>query len=380
MIEIETRGSHLAGDDRTGISGATPATGTAVPPAPLLRHLVVEPGVAGAEPSAVPTPAGPALAAAVAASPDNRAAHVIEVRAAAASGPPVVLLHGLGGLAEEILAPLMPLAARHRLLALDRPGYGSSAPQPADELAPDRQADWVAAVLESLDVGPAIVVAHSFGASVALWLARSHPQRVAGLVLLAPFCRPTQPASKPLLRLATMPAIGRPVRWAIPQVAPWLAGRVLASSFAPDPVPPHMLRLPFAVAVQPPAVLAMAAELRGFNPAMERFAAPARPIDCRTVVIWGGRDRVTPWPHHGAWLMPQLGWGSAVELPAVGHMIQHLRPDVVAGAVAEVAASCGRLGRLMHRVRRAAGRAVRSTSRHIRSQARTGSTCQMRSQ
>lgn len=263
--------------------------------------------------------------------PDG-AARVLE----AGSGPPVVLLHGLSSLAEEIMAPLLDLSGGHRLLAIDRPGYGGSAPQPADRMAPDRQAEWLADVLDALAVERPVIVAHSFASSIALCLALSRPDRIAGLVLLGPFCRPTPPSARPLLRVASRRRLGWPVRWALPQVAPFLAARSLAATFAPDPVPDHVLQLPFAVAVQPGAVMAMAAELNGFNPAMEAAAERLHEIACPTVVIAGDCDRIAPFEHHGDWLTARLAHCTTVRVEGRGHMVHHVRPTAVLHAVERV--------------------------------------------
>ncbi|RAI45522.1 alpha/beta fold hydrolase [Rhodoplanes roseus] len=266
---------------------------------------------------------------------EGGAAHVI----VSGAGAPVLLLHGLGGLAEEVMAPLVNPGEGHRLLAIDRPGYGGSEPQPACRMGPDRQADWLACVIARLDIGAPVVVAHSFGAAVGLWLAHRHPDCVKGLVLVAPFCRPTRPARMPLLRLAAMERLGRPLRWALPQLAPLIAGRKLAAAFAPDAVPPHVKRLPFAVAAQPGAVLAMAAELRGFNAAMADLGERLHEVTCPAVVIGGERDPVAPFDLHGEWLRARLPRCTVLRVADAGHMIHHVRPRTITRAIDRVSAA-----------------------------------------
>jgi pimeloyl-ACP methyl ester carboxylesterase len=80
--------------------------------------------------------------------PQGQRAHCVELGPAAA--PLALLVHGLGGLAEEISAPLEQplLAAGFRVLAVDRPGYGASDPQPANAMGPSAQAAWLARLLE----------------------------------------------------------------------------------------------------------------------------------------------------------------------------------------------------------------------------------------
>jgi pimeloyl-ACP methyl ester carboxylesterase len=98
------------------------------------------------------------------------------------SGPPLVLVHGLGGAASNWteLAPL--LATRHRLLVPDLPGHGGSSALPAvSGLEP--YADRVALVAEREGMLPAPVVGHSLGGMVVLRLALRRPDDVQAIVL-----------------------------------------------------------------------------------------------------------------------------------------------------------------------------------------------------
>jgi pimeloyl-ACP methyl ester carboxylesterase len=97
-------------------------------------------------------------------------------------GPPLLLVHGLGGAASNWteLAPL--LARRHRLLVPDLPGHGgSSALSGVSGLEP--YADRVALVAEREGMLPAPVVGHSLGGSVVLRLALRRPGDVQAIVL-----------------------------------------------------------------------------------------------------------------------------------------------------------------------------------------------------
>jgi pimeloyl-ACP methyl ester carboxylesterase len=101
-----------------------------------------------------------------------------------AGGPPIVLLHGLGGSSSNwaLLAP--ELARRRRVLVLDLPGHGGSPPLPAAPgLGP--YADAVAAVLEREHLASVDLVGHSFGGLVSIRLAVRRPELVRGLVLAA---------------------------------------------------------------------------------------------------------------------------------------------------------------------------------------------------
>jgi len=99
-------------------------------------------------------------------------------------GPPLLLVHGLGGAASNWteLTPL--LSARHRLLVPDLPGHGGSTALPAvSGLEPF--ADRVALVAEQEGMLPAPVVGHSLGGMVVLRLALRRPDDVQAVVLAA---------------------------------------------------------------------------------------------------------------------------------------------------------------------------------------------------
>lgn len=102
-----------------------------------------------------------------------------------ASGPTVVLLHGILGSSAywQRVAELLP---DHDVIALDLLGFGRS-PRPArSSYDGASHADAVVAALESLDVhGPVTLAGHSMGALIALRLAAERPDLVGRLVLIA---------------------------------------------------------------------------------------------------------------------------------------------------------------------------------------------------
>jgi pimeloyl-ACP methyl ester carboxylesterase len=265
---------------------------------------------------------------------DGRQCHVLDQ----GQGPPVVLLHGLGSIGQEIALPLLPLSRRYRLIVPDRPGYGGSTSLRRTRLRPDEQVAWLRGVLRKTGVRRSIIAAHSIAAAVALSYALGFPEEVAGLVLIAPFCRPTRPARMPLLRMALLPFVGCFIRNRVfPLLADWFGRSRLAAAFAPDRVPEYLSEMPLRELVKPDTLQTMAAELFGFNQAMIARRNALRHLEVPAVVLAGEADTTANPERHAAWIAARLPEARLVRLPGVGHMVQHARPNAVMRAVDEIA-------------------------------------------
>lgn len=99
-------------------------------------------------------------------------------------GRPILALHG--GLADHraSLAYAGPLAAHYQLITPDLRGAGQS--RDAGPLRWDQLADDLAALLDHLALERAVVAGTSAGSGVALRFGLRHPDRAAGLALIAP--------------------------------------------------------------------------------------------------------------------------------------------------------------------------------------------------
>jgi pimeloyl-ACP methyl ester carboxylesterase len=235
---------------------------------------------------------------------DGQAVNTIELGPQGSSGSadgevrqPLVFVHGLSGCWANWLEQLPALAAEHRVITLDLPGFGYS-PMPSGEISISGYARLLDGLLGQLGIDAAAVVGNSMGGFIAAELAIAFPQRVERLVLvsaagISTTGHPgTQRALGSLRRLETVLAA----------TAGWVASK--SDTVArPSPLLEALLALVVAHPRSLPAALA-AEQLRGagkpgFVQALQsildydiRERLPE--IACPTLVVWGDRDRLVP--------------------------------------------------------------------------------------
>jgi pimeloyl-ACP methyl ester carboxylesterase len=133
---------------------------------------------------------------------------------------PVVLLHGLGSSSRDWTFQLPVLEARYRVLAIDLPGHGRTAPS-RRPFSVHGMAEDVERRLENEALPAAHVIGVSLGACVGLALALRAPHRVRSLTIINGFAhlrpRGVTTALRMLVRLALLVAAPMPV------VAWWVA-------------------------------------------------------------------------------------------------------------------------------------------------------------
>ena len=106
----------------------------------------------------------------------------------AGEGIPVVLLHGLTATRRYVVMGSRALErSGHRVMAYDARAHGRSdaAPDPRD-YGYERLADDLLAVLDDRGIDRAVLAGASMGAHTLVRFALTHPDRVAGLVIMTP--------------------------------------------------------------------------------------------------------------------------------------------------------------------------------------------------
>ena len=151
----------------------------------------------------------------------------------AGTGPPILMLHGLGGNKASFLPTVAALAPTFRTIAVDLLGFGDSDKPLGASYGPEFQARGIEHLLDALDLDRVHVIGHSMGGRVALELGFHRPHRTNGLVMMtpamawlrgrrwAPYLRFIRPELG-LLQIAPRPLVEAFMKWAVPGTGtPW---------------------------------------------------------------------------------------------------------------------------------------------------------------
>jgi pimeloyl-ACP methyl ester carboxylesterase len=236
------------------------------------------------------------------------------------SGVPVVLLHGLSDswYSFECLFPHLPPSIR--AFALTQRGHGD-ADRPASDYAPREFAADVAEFINTLGIGPAVVVGHSMGSTVAQQFAVDYPAQTRGLVLIGSFIDFT----------------GNPV---IAEL--WSAVETLVDPIELDfvrefqeatlaqPIPSAYLETVVAESMKMPARVWKAA-LAGL--VATNLAGELADIAAPTMVVWGDRDGFAPRGEQEA-LAVAIPNAELTIYRGAGHAVHWEEPSRVAADIA----------------------------------------------
>jgi pimeloyl-ACP methyl ester carboxylesterase len=260
-----------------------------------------------------------------------------------ATGPPIVMIHGASSNLQVMRRPLGErLAEHHRVILIDRPGHGWSTRAKSKQSSPAMQARMIAEAMEKLGLGPAVVVVHSWSGALGALLALDHPERVVGLVMLAPVAYPWRGGVGWYNKVIATPVIGPLLAYTITlPLGYFLAEPGARRVFLPQLMPQDFVaNTATLLLLRPREILANARDLVKLKTAVTEQAPRYGDIRVPTLVISGELDKTVTTNIHSRPFAKVAHDVKLIVLPNVGHMIQNAAPELV---IQEIEAMIGKL-------------------------------------
>jgi len=229
-------------------------------------------------------------------------------------GVPVLLLHGItdSWRSFELVLPHLPDSVR--TIALSQRGHGD-ADRPAAGYRPQDFAADLAAFMDALELGPAVIVGHSMGASIAQRFAIDFPVRTLGLGLVGALATWKGHPDFVALWDSVVSTLTDPVD-------PGFVREFQESTLA-QPVPPAFFETVVQESLKLPARVWKAALVGAILEA--DFSGELARIQAPTLIFWGDQDALTRNGQEA--LMAAVAGSRRVVYPGAGHGLHWEEPE-----------------------------------------------------
>jgi pimeloyl-ACP methyl ester carboxylesterase len=269
--------------------------------------------------------------------------------ATSATLPPLVLLHQLLATAETLTELITHLPSDRRIVALDLLSAAPLDGGPLDTHAPVL-AELVTGFLRALTLERPVLIGHSFGGTLALWIASSGELPLAGLVLLAP----AHPFAGYRAHVVAfyLTRWGRFLALCIPLAPRWAILWAYNQAAGPtDPITQQHLAPHLRVLRRRDTLRRVLAILSTWEADMSvlRTKLFSHAIELPALLVWGGHDDIVP-PASATALARSLPGSQFHTLPSCGHLLPEEAPAECARLLTEwlKQPSTTKPGRLAH--------------------------------
>jgi pimeloyl-ACP methyl ester carboxylesterase len=262
--------------------------------------------------------------------------NVVDLGRGHASEPPIVLIHGASSNLETMRQPLGEmLAKRHRVILIDRPGHGWSSRKSELDSTPAVQARMIAEALRKLGVGHAILVVHSWSGALGARMALNEPDRLAGLVMLAPVTHPWRGGVGWYNEAITTPVIGPLLAYTITlPLGVLFAGSGARNVFLPQTMPDGFVEdTATLLLLRPREFIANARDLVTLKQAVIEQAPRYGEIKLPVTLIAGDVDKTVSTDIHSRAFARAVPQTKLVVLEGVGHMVPQAAAERVVGEI-----------------------------------------------
>lgn len=244
---------------------------------------------------------------------------------------PIVLIHGTSSSLHTWEGWVQALKARRRVITVDLPGFGLTGPNPQGDYRSETYTRFVLDLMDAMGVARFVLGGNCFGGEVAWQVAIAAPRRVRQLILVGATGYPKRPRSIPLgFRIARTPLLNELMTYSLPR-------RIIEASLRnvygdPSRITPALIDRYRELTLREGNRAALRRRFEQKNPGAH--AAQIRELDVPTLILWGGRDRVTP-VEDGHMFNRDIASSRLLVFEDLGHMPQEEDPVRTVAAVQE---------------------------------------------
>jgi pimeloyl-ACP methyl ester carboxylesterase len=242
---------------------------------------------------------------------------------------PIVLLHGSGASLHTWDGWVSLLKNGHRVVRLDRPGFGLTGPNPSGDYSMAFNARFTNDFLDRMQIRHCTLVGNSSGGRVAWQVAATYPDRVDHLVLLAAGGYPRTTPLPTGLKIARSPLLGPVLEHILPRSS--VEKGLRASYGDPSKVTSDVVTRNYELTLRQGNRKALGESLRqqGLDGS---DAELIRLITAPTLIVWGDRDTTVP-PSDASRFHADIKNSQVILLRGVGHLSQEEDPSETVAAL-----------------------------------------------
>ena len=260
------------------------------------------------------------------------------------TGPPMVLVHGLGGSHLNWLHVGPTLANTHSVVAPDLAGFGLTPPAGRKTTVHANQALLHRFSAALSGTTPVVLVGNSMGGLISILQAAANPATVRALILINPALPPADAGGANLFTLQRLvvpliPGVGEAAlgRYYATVTAERQLEQTLAAVAADPASVPHagrelsleMIRLRQQMDWAIPSFLQASRSIAGVLARRRRFRATLAAVECPVLLVHGEEDTIVS-PGSARWAHGvRPDWRLEI-LPGIGHVPQLEAPDHLA--------------------------------------------------
>ena len=229
---------------------------------------------------------------------------------------PIVLLHGTSSSLHTWDGWAETLRAKRRVVRFDLPGFGLTGPNATGDYSDAAYVGFVLQMLDALKLARVVLGGNSLGGAIAWQTAVAAPERVVQLILVDAGGYAFEATSVPIgFRIARMPWLRGLMRHVLPRSVVESSVRNVYGD--PNRVTPDLVDRYVAMTLRTGNRDALAQRMAQMS--WGQNLGGLRTLTQRTLILWGGRDRLIP-PAHAQQFARDIPGSTVVVFNELGHV------------------------------------------------------------